>query len=100
VVWMRLAGLPSFRKLWGRITTTVPAGPLTVNINNTFPVSSFDGAKYFILSTTSWAGGKNNFLGIAYIVVGSISIAISLTLAVLHKLKPRRLGDPNYLRWK
>jgi len=100
VVWMRIAGLPSFRKLWGRIEQPVPAGNLTIAINSVFPVASFDGAKYVVLSTTSWAGGKNNFLGVAYIVVGALSLAISMILFVLHKLKPRRLGDPNYLRWK
>jgi len=100
IVWMRIAGLPSFRKLWGKIDQDIAAGPLSVVISSTFPVSSFSGKKYLVLSTTSWAGGKNNFLGIAYIVVGCLAIAIAVTLFVLHKLKPRRLGDPNYLRWK
>lgn len=43
---------------------------------------------------------QNNFLGIAYIVVGSLCLALALTLLVLHKLHPRPLGDPSYLKWR
>jgi len=100
IVWMRLSALPEFRKLWGRIDTPVAAGSLTVSVTNNFPVQSFAGRKYIIMSTTSWAGGKNNFLGVAYIVVGSLSAAVGIILLLLSKLKPRKLGDPAYLRWK
>ena len=34
IVWMRPAGLPSFRKLWGRIETDLPVGKYQVSIYN------------------------------------------------------------------
>jgi hypothetical protein len=34
IVWMRTAGLPSFRKLWGRIEGGLTSGDYTVEINN------------------------------------------------------------------
>ena len=34
IVWMRPAGLPSFRKLWGRIETDLPVGQYQVSIYN------------------------------------------------------------------
>ena len=34
MVWMRTAALSNFRKLWGRITTTLDVGTYTVVISN------------------------------------------------------------------
>lgn len=53
-----------------------------------YPVTMFSGTKRIIISTTSWLGGKNPFLGIAYIVVGSICIALGVVFLVIH----RRIG--------
>lgn len=69
---MRTAGLPNFRKLWGRIEEDLVPGTYTVKIVDNYPVSDFDGKKKIVLSTANAFGGKNDFLGIAYIVVGSI----------------------------
>jgi hypothetical protein len=77
IVWMRTAGLPSFRKLWGKINADLPAGTYTINIANNYDVSSFEGQKSFVLSTTNALGGKNYFLAICYIVVGGLCIVFA-----------------------
>ena len=78
MVWMRPAALPDFRKPWGRIEKDLNEGEYTVTITNNYPVKSFDGKKYFILSTVNWLGGKNYFLAILYLVIGGISIVAGI----------------------
>ncbi len=107
VVWMRVAALPTFRKLHRIISTDLAPGNYTVTIQNSesfitigmklvsyrntsdFPVYQFSGEKKFVISTSSWIGGKNSFLGISYLVVGSFSLFVALVFFILHKLRPR-----------
>jgi len=99
IVWMRVAGLPNFKKLYRIIDQDLDPGTYIVKIKNNFPVSQFDGKKFFILSTTTWMGGKNPFLGIAYIIVGSICFLQGVCFGLKHKISPRKLGDTKYLDW-
>ena len=85
MVWMRPAGLPDFRKLWGRITTRLDPGTYELHIVNNYPVAHFGGKKSLVLSTVNILGGKNNFLGIAYLVVGSICLIMALLFWVGYK---------------
>lgn len=98
IVWMRTAGLPNFKKLY-RIIHEDLEGDYTVEIQNNYPVSEFKGRKFVVISTTSWIGGKNPFLGWAYIVVGIICFVQGIAFAIKHKLSPRKLGDTKYLDW-
>ena len=51
-------------------------------VNDVFPVSKFSGTKKIVLSTTTWIGGKNTFLGAAYITVACICILLGIGFAI------------------
>ena len=89
---MRTAGLPNFRKLWGRLENGIKKGEYKVLIENKYDVNGFEGNKSFVISTTNALGGKNYFLAICYIVVGSLCLifAVIFLIAYLKKKKTRR----------
>ena len=98
--WMRTAGLSTFRKLYGRINTDLnPGDTVRVGIQSNFPVDSYSGTKSVVLSTVSWLGGKNSFLGIGYLAVGGLALVFTAVYAFLHFKRPRRLIDIDYLDW-
>ncbi|CAJ1958207.1 unnamed protein product [Sphenostylis stenocarpa] len=100
IVWMRTAALPTFRKLYGRIEEDLNEGDsINVILKNNYNTYSFNGKKKLVLSTTSWLGGKNDFLGIAYLTVGGLCFFLALSFTIVYFVKPRQLGDPSYLSW-
>ena len=62
-----------------------------------FDVSEYDGTKSLIISTIGTYGGKNPFLGTAYITVGSLSLIFAALFAIKAKFFPREVGSLNYL---
>ena len=131
LVWMRTAGLPTFRKLWARndqedfvagvyeidifLSTSYPPLPSSPSLSSfsvlfskietdlrirttDYPVAPFSGTKSLVFSTVSFIGGRNPFLGIAYIAAGGICVVLGLLLTARHLIRPRRLGDMAYLR--
>lgn len=98
IVWMRIAGLPSFRKLWGMVDTPLKAGTrLNISFADNFPVLGFHGRKALVISTSSALGGRNDFLGYGYIVVGGVCVIFGLVYFYRNKVKPRNLGDVSLL---
>lgn len=49
-----------------------------------YPVLSFHGKKKVVLSNVSWMGGKNEFLGIAYLVIGSMCVVMSIVMLIVY----------------
>ncbi|XP_043845866.1 cell cycle control protein 50B [Dromiciops gliroides] len=98
VVWMRTAALPTFRKLYARIrhgnySAGLPRGAYCVNITYNYPVLSFGGHKRIIFSSISWMGGKNPFLGIAYLAFGSLCIVTGFVMLVVYIRHQDENGD-------
>ncbi|XP_040277861.1 cell cycle control protein 50B-like [Bufo bufo] len=84
IVWMRSAALPTFRKLYRRIENgNFKNGEYQLRIVYNFPVVSFQGRKKIVFSSVSWMGGKNPFLGIAYLVFGSLCIVFAIIMLVV-----------------
>jgi hypothetical protein len=112
MVWMRTAGLPSFSKLSRRNDdTAMGKGDYRLDIvdrtlNDSicrpfccgrnvadqeleFPVSEYDGTKSILLSTRTVIGGKNPFMGIAYVVVGGVCVLLGALFTVAYLIRPR-----------
>ncbi|KAK1065947.1 alkylphosphocholine resistance protein lem3 [Friedmanniomyces endolithicus] len=99
-VWMRTAGLPSFSKLYLRNDQDqMTRGRYQVDIYDFFPVTLYDGTKHLLISTRTIMGGRNPFLGIAYLVVGGLCVLLGALFTVTQLIKPRKLGDHSYLSW-
>ena len=118
-VWMRTAGLPTFSKLSRRNDDlTMEIGRYEVKVYDCeglpafkdqdwakrltlqladFPVRVYDGTKSILLSTRTIMGGRNPFLGIAYVVVGGICIILGALFTATHLIKPRLVGILTWL---
>ncbi|TIA93610.1 hypothetical protein E3P99_00002 [Wallemia hederae] len=99
-VWMRPAAFPDFSKLYYRNDDEVMAtGLYEITVNMNYPVKEFGGRKSIVFSTVSWAGGRNNFLGIAYIAMAGFCVAVGLLFTLRQLIRPRRVGDLGLLSW-
>ncbi|KAJ7105733.1 cell cycle control protein [Mycena crocata] len=98
--WMRTAGLPTFTKLYGRNDNDkMVAGTYRIIVGLNFPVLPYKGTKSIVISTVSWIGGKNSFLGWAYVGAASVFVLLAIAGTARHLIKPRRLGDMSLLSW-
>lgn len=84
IVWMRPQGLPTFRKLYGKIKgiSFSKGDVLSFNIVSNFEVMSFDGTKSLLISTVGSLGGKNFFPSTLLLVVGSLCLARGILMTI------------------
>jgi hypothetical protein len=93
---MRLAALPTFRKLYGVIEDDLDEGDYTLFVDNRFDVSEWDGEKHFVLTTVNAFGGKNYFLGILFLVASGVCLLIIIAFVILYFVKK---PDMENLKW-
>ncbi|KAK5816769.1 ligand-effect modulator 3 family [Linnemannia elongata] len=92
-VWMRTAGWSTFLKTYGRGTEVLPAGNYQLLIDMNFPIKTYGGKKYIVISSVGAIGGRNSFLGIGYIVVAVICAGLGVIFTAFHIARPRIIGD-------
>ena len=101
VVWMRIAALGHFRKLYGYIEVPIPPGSvLTFNVMANFAVQRNEGAKALVVGNAYAFGGKNHWLGTLFVAGGGASFVLGLLFLAKQAMAPRRLGDRAYLKFK
>ncbi|UMM30693.1 hypothetical protein L5515_012469 [Caenorhabditis briggsae] len=95
MVWMKVAALPNFRKLYRILNRQVdmfsnglPKGTYQLVINYNYPVYMYDGDKSFIITSENWVGPRNLFLPVIYLVVGTFLLLVTI-LFILIWLKQR-----------
>ena len=75
IVWMRTAGLPNFRKLWGKIEENkITPGDYELTIQGNYDVKKFDGKKSFVITNQNAIGGKQPFLALCYILLAILCL--------------------------
>jgi len=96
MVWMRLAALPTFRKLYGVIEKDLDEGDYQLVVNNLYDVSEWDGEKHFVLTTANAFGGKNYFLGTLFLCAGGLCLLIDLVFIMLYFIRKPSMEN---LKW-
>ncbi|GAB2302948.1 ALA-interacting subunit 3 [Dionaea muscipula] len=76
--------------LYSRIEQDLQANDLIhVTLENNYNTYNFGGKKMLVLSTASWLGGKNDFLGLLILPVGGMCFFLAMFFALIYLLKPR-----------
>lgn len=75
IVWMRTAGLPDFKKLWGVVEQTLPPGQYRMTVTNNYQLAEWQGRRTFFLTHISPAGGRNYLLPVLCLLAGLASLA-------------------------
>ena len=98
--WMRTAGVPEFRRLYGVFDTSVSAGDVIVfTVTNNFEVLTFGGSKSLVLTTHNAYGGQNYSIAYSYFAVGALALVVGIFLKWKRSVDPRPLGDIRVLYW-
>lgn len=98
--WMAPAALSDFSNLILRNDNDeLSQGIYQINIGLHFPTTEYNGGKFIYLTTSSSIGGKNSFLGIAWLIGGIICLAFTITTIITVLIKGRKAGDTNLLSW-
>lgn len=98
--WMFTLALQDFNKLALRNDhDAMDQGVYEIVIGLHFPVLPYKGKKMIFISQRSALGGKNFFLGYAWMATGGVCLFLALALLAVNLVKPRKLGDKSLLSW-
>ncbi|KAI8849171.1 CDC50/LEM3 family [Chytridium lagenaria] len=98
--WMRPAGMPTFRKLWGRNDASdFERGVWEIQIVDNFETRRYKGTKSLVIATASFIGSKNNFMALAFLAVGVSTGTCAIAFLCHLRVFESRTGSRKYLSW-
>jgi len=102
VVWMRVAPLRNFRKLYGWFDQPIDAGTkLVFEVTANYAVTPFKGGKALLITSNNIFGGKNIYTALFMLVLGAFCLVSAFFFLFEHfAWKPRKLADVANLRYK
>ena len=83
-VWVRIAGVNDFRKLYRKLDGDLQAGTYALEVVESYDVASFGGEKHLVLATVGWVGGRNYVLGGLFISFGGASLILAVTFLIIY----------------
>jgi hypothetical protein len=99
VVWMRIGALPDLLKPYSHCEDCViEAETYTVQIENSYPASLFNGEKWIGIREESDFGPQNSFLEVLCYVYGAVWLLCDLVIVAVTLIRPRLPGDPELIR--
>lgn len=100
ITWMKIAPLPTFRKLYGVIRNGLDKGKIQVNAYSHYDVSEWGGEKWIVLSTNGKFGGKNTALGVIFIVAGVFCFLCCLVFTSAALFLKQKWMDQDPRSWR
>lgn len=80
--WMVASPQRDFRKMWRKLDADLePGRTYRVVMAQRYDVDSFGGGKWLSFTTTSWAGGRNQAVGMVMVITGVVTVCLTLALA-------------------
>lgn len=81
IVWMKTAPKAKFRKLWGRLNTTIEKNAIVqISVNNYYPTHLYGATKKLVITTVNVLGGKNTFLAVSSLIIGILIMLMGFVL--------------------
>ena len=109
IVWMRASVTKNFKKLWGklvkregrkrRLDELLP-GNYTLQIQNNYDVSQWDGEKRVIITNVNSLGGKNYFLGMIFVFCSILCCFSSLFFCGRAMISKKASLSVDQLSWQ
>ncbi|KAI6210341.1 Protein of unknown function DUF284,transmembrane eukaryotic family-containing protein [Aphelenchoides besseyi] len=85
IVWMRSTINSRVRKIYRRFDGDLKSGNYTLKVRNNF--RSFNGTRWFLITTTTWFGGDSKALGSMYLFTGFGCILLATGSLIAHRYK-------------